>query len=190
MRFSAFSACAAFALLLSATPLLADGDGHGHDLDVAAVGAPGTVAKADRTIEIVLGDNFFKPDILDVKPGETVRFVLVNKGDFLHEFNIGTSAMHEEHRAEMLAMMQSGMLTPTGMNHDMSMSHDDMPGMTMPGAAMKHDDPNAVLVEPGQTKELVWTFPAQSGKSAGLEFSCNMPGHAESGMVGPIHIAA
>ncbi|MDE1173758.1 MAG: plastocyanin/azurin family copper-binding protein [Parvibaculaceae bacterium] len=188
MRFSAFPACVVCALLLSATPLLADGGGHGHDLDAAVVGAPGDAAKADRTIEIVLGDNFFKPDILDVKPGETVRFVLVNKGDFLHEFNIGTPAMHEEHRAEMLAMMQSGMLTPTGMNHDMS--HDDMPGMAMPATAMKHDDPNAVLVEPGQTKELVWTFPAGSKKSAGLEFSCNMPGHAESGMVGPIHIGA
>ena len=45
---------------------------------------------------------------------------------------------------------------------------------------MKHDDPNSVLVEPGKTKDLVWTFT----QAADLEFTCNIPGHYESGMVG------
>lgn len=54
--------------------------------------------------------------------------------------------------------------------------------MIMP---MAHDDPNSVLVEPGHTAELVWTFP----QSAKLEFACKVPGHYESGMVGPIHFS-
>src|SRR3546814_14605503 len=47
-------------------------------------------------------------------------------------------------------------------------------------AAMDHNDPNSVLVEPGETKELVWRFAANTG----LEFACNIPGHYESGMMG------
>ena len=39
-----------------------------------------------------------------------------------------------------------------------------------------------MLVEPGKTKELTWTFP----NSRDLEFACNIPGHYESGMVGKI----
>jgi uncharacterized cupredoxin-like copper-binding protein len=48
---------------------------------------------------------------------------------------------------------------------------------------MKHDDPNSVLVEPGQTKELTWKFTKQTT----LEFACNMPGHYEAGMVGKVN---
>ncbi len=38
--------------------------------------------------------------------------------------------------------------------------------------AMEHDDPNSVLIEPGSTQELIWTF----NDSAGLQFACNVPG--------------
>ena len=44
-----------------------------------------------------------------------------------------------------------------------------------------HDDPNSVLLNPGETKELVWRF-EQAGLS--LEFACNVPGHYQAGMVG------
>jgi uncharacterized cupredoxin-like copper-binding protein len=36
-----------------------------------------------------------------------------------------------------------------------SMGHS-MGGMKMVG--MEHNDPNSVLIEPGATKELIWTF--------------------------------
>ena len=54
-----------------------------------------------------------------------------------------------------------------------AMGHGDMGGM-------KHDDPNSVLVEPGKTAELTWTF----SKAGALEFACNLPGHYQAGMVG------
>ena len=86
--------------------------------------------------------------------------------------------MHAEHQKEMLEMMESGMLTATGINTDMSkMDHSKMGG-----GSMKHDDPNSVLVEPGKTEELTWTFT----QATELEFACNIPGHYESGMVGDI----
>jgi len=77
-------------------------------------------AQASRTIELVLGDMYFDPKAVQVKAGETVRFVLINKGQLLHEFNLGDAAMHASHQQEMIKMQQSGMLTPTGMaHHDM-----------------------------------------------------------------------
>lgn len=149
--------------------------GHGH---AATIGEPAKASAAKRVVQVELGDNYYKPESLSVKAGETVRFVLKNKGDFLHEFNIGTATMHAAHQKEMAMMVEHGMLTPTGINTSMSgMDHSKM-GM----AEMKHDDPNSVLVGPGETKELTWKFT----KETALEFACNMPGHYESGMVGKV----
>jgi len=153
-------------------------------------GQPALAAKATRTVEVVMGDMTFSPGSLDIKAGETVRFVLINKGQLLHEFNLGDAAMHAGHQQEMLKMQQSGMLTPTGMK-DMApgamdhstMGHGSMAGMDH-GSGMKHDDPNSVLVEPGKTAELTWTFK----KAGSLEFACNVPGHYQAGMVGKLNV--
>lgn len=148
-----------------------------------AFGQPAAVSQATRSIEIVMGDMNFDPKTIQVKAGETVRFVLVNKGQLLHEFNLGDAAMHASHQQEMLQMQQSGMLTPTGikeMSHDMAgMDHAAM------GHGMKHDDPNSVLVEPGKSAELTWTF----SKATALEFACNIPGHYQAGMVGNLTVS-
>lgn len=178
------SSLIALALGLSISlPVLADTPTGGY-----AFGHPGKAAEADRTVEITLGDMYYEPASLEVKAGETVRFVLKNAGGLLHEFNLGAAAMHAAHQKEMLQMQQMGMLTPTGMNHDMGqMDHSkmghDMAGMDH-GAMMKHDDPNSVLVEPGKTAELTWTFSATTG----LEFACNIPGHYQAGMVGSLKV--
>ncbi|WP_338802547.1 cupredoxin family protein [Pseudomonas sp. RSB 5.4] len=151
---------------------------HSYDF-----GQPAPAAQASRSIEVVLNDMSFEPKAIQVKAGETVRFVLVNKGQLLHEFNLGDSAMHARHQQEMLQMQQSGMLTPTGMKE---MSHD-MAGMDHGSMdhGMKHDDPNSVLIEPGKTAELTWTF----SKATSLEFACNIPGHYQAGMVGKLTVS-
>lgn len=151
-----------------------------------AFGHPADAAQATRTVEVTLGDIYFEPKSLDVKKGETVRFVLVNKGRLLHEFNLGDAAMHAAHQQEMLKMTASGMLTPTGMKHDMAgMDHGMAHGSEQGAGSMKHDDPNSVLVEPGKTAELTWTFT----DATGLEFACNIPGHYQAGMVGKVAIS-
>lgn len=43
----------------------------------------------------------------------------------------------------------------------------------------QHDSGSTVTVEPGKAKQLLWHF--QGGKE--VEFACNIPGHAEAGMV-------
>lgn len=150
----------------------------------AEIGQPAAAASATRTVNIEMTDLAFSPKTLEVKAGETVRFVLVNKGQLLHEFNLGDAAMHAEHQKEMLKMQQSGAMTTTGMDHA-GMDHGAMGQGSMPMAGMTHDDPNSVLVEPGKTAELTWTF---SG-TRDLEFACNVPGHYQAGMVGTLKVA-
>lgn len=99
-----------------------------------------------------------------------------NKGDLVHEFNIGTADTHEAHQEEMQMMVEHGVLKGDHIDHDM-MKMDMGDGQTM-----EHDDPNSVLMEPGETQEIVWTFT----EATDLEFACNVPGHYQAGMVGDI----
>ncbi|MCP2066479.1 cupredoxin domain-containing protein [Pseudomonas laurylsulfatiphila] len=176
--FSRKSLAQILCLLALSSPVWAAG-GHAYDF-----GQPAPAAKATRSVELVMGDMSFTPKAIDIKAGETVRFVLVNKGQLLHEFNLGDAAMHARHQQEMLQMQQGGMLTPTGMK---AMDHGSMAGMDhgKMDHGMKHDDPNSVLVEPGKTAELTWTF----SKATGLEFACNIPGHYQAGMVGKLTVS-
>lgn len=148
-------------------------------------GQPAAAANATRTVGVVMGDMSFKPEALQIKAGETVRFVLVNKGQLLHEFNLGDAAMHAEHQQEMLKMQQSGLLTPTAIKQapTSAVDHAGMGHGSMPG--MEHDDPNSVLVAPGESAELTWTF----SKAGNLEFACNIPGHYQAGMVGKLTVS-
>ena len=38
------------------------------------------------------------------------KFIVKNKGDLVHEFNIATKEMHFKHQPEMLKMMEHGIL--------------------------------------------------------------------------------
>jgi uncharacterized cupredoxin-like copper-binding protein len=154
--------------------------GHGHAKTVA-FGEPGGSSEVSREIEVTMMDNYFEPETINIRAGETVRFVIKNYGDFLHEFNIGTTAMHAAHQEEMMTMMEHGMLTATAIDEDMmSMNHSDG-GMS----GHVHDDPNSVLLEPGETKELIWKFV----EATDLELACNVPGHYDAGMTGTIEFS-
>jgi uncharacterized cupredoxin-like copper-binding protein len=180
---SLFLGSAALALA-SATHAAEGPAGHTHGHDSTVIGQPAKATAGTRTVQIKLIDIAFEPESVKVKAGETVRFVITNAGQLLHEFNLGTAQMHAEHRKEMAMMMEHGMITPTGVDEKMmKMDHSNMPGMQ--GHSMKHDDPNSVLIAPGETKELVWKFT----KAVDLEFACNIPGHYEAGMVGKVDVS-
>ena len=155
---------------LIAVILFASSGGFAHDMDamtntrhgVAAVyafGEPGKSAKVDRTIAITMRELSFDPSSVAVKRGETIRFVVVNASPIDHDFTIGDAKTEAEHRGEMAEMIAMGM------------THGD--------------EANAIMLKPGQRKELVWKF-SKPGK---LEFDCNIPGHSESGMKGTIDVA-
>ena len=125
-------------------------------------------------------DNYYEPESIEVEAGETVRFRVRNAGDLVHEFNIGTAAMHAAHQDEMQMMMDHGVLMP---------DHVDMKAAEHMQASMghgMHKDANSVLLEPGETGEIVWTFPQDADVQ--LEFACNVPGHYQAGMTGDLEL--
>ena len=65
------------------------------------------------------------------------------------------------------------------------MDHGQMGGMDMGEMmTMLEGHPNRLLVEPGETRELVWTF----AEDMELEFACNIPGRYDSGMMGALKV--
>lgn len=157
------------ALVASLTASVALADvGHG-----SGIGEPGKPAQVDRTITVRMDEMKYDPATIVVEPGETIRFRIENVGTVVHEFNIGTASTWDAHADEMMEMMDKGMMTVDTLDHDKMMM-----------AGMMHDDANSVLLEPGDTGEIVWTFP-QGGE---IGFACNVPGHRESGMVGDFRI--
>lgn len=150
------SAVGALALAI-AMPASAHGPGH-----AMSGGKPGDAARASRTVEIVATDNAFSLKSLQVRDGETIRFVVRNDGFDPHEFLIGTSAEHAEHLEMMRAMIEQQKKT----------------GRAAP--PMRHD--SGVMVAPGETATFTWTF----ARTANLQFACDIPGHYQDGMHGPV----
>jgi uncharacterized cupredoxin-like copper-binding protein len=144
--------------LAPAMPASAHGPGH-----AMSGGKPGDASKVGRTVEVTAVENEFSLKSLQVRDGETVRFVVRNDGMDPHELIIGTTAEHAEHRKMMREMMEA---QKRGQHHSM--------------AAMEHT--SGVWVEPGKSASFVWTF----ARTPNLEFACNIPGHYEDGMHGPI----
>lgn len=103
-----------------------DGTVHGA---TATDGGPGNPSEVSRTVRIVAKDIGFTVRQIQIKAGETVRFVVTNTGQLPHEFAIASAKEHEEHAA-MMAQMPD----------------------------MVHEEPNVVSLKPGETKEIVWKF--------------------------------
>ncbi len=153
---------------------------HSGGRGAPAVGEPGKAADAGRTIDVVMHDNYYEPGSIEVEAGETVRLRVRNAGALVHEFNIGTAARHAAHQDEMQMMMDHGVLMPDRVD----MKAAERMQATM-GHGM-HEDPNSVLLAPGETGEIVWTFPQDADVQ--LEFACNVPGHYQSGMTGEVEL--
>ncbi|MGV3742790.1 MAG: cupredoxin domain-containing protein [Burkholderiaceae bacterium] len=95
-----------------------------------AYGKQGDPKKAARTIAIDMNDTMrFTPSEITVKQGETIRFVVKNKGKLLHEMVIGTMEELKE-------------------THEMIKKHPDM----------EHEEPYMTHVSPGKQETMVWQF--------------------------------
>lgn len=143
MIFRTTATCAGFIFLIAGSafahgPEVAHGPKHQPDPKMSvepgghgeALGRPGDPKAATRTIEVTMNDEMrFIPDRVTVAKGETVRFVVANKGATKHEMVLGTADELAKH-AELMRKFPN----------------------------MEHDDPNAVAVEPGKTGALVWRF--------------------------------
>jgi len=142
------------------------------------IGEKGDPNKVDRTINIKMYDNYYEPNIIKVKKGETIKFVVQNLGEMVHEYNIATKEMHIKHQPEMQKLVDHGILLVD------KIDMEKMKKMSKKDHSLSHSHSNSVMVEPEKTGEIIWKF----SKSLILEMACNIPGHYETGMVGKIII--
>lgn len=93
-------------------------------------GVQGDPKRATRTIRVAMSDTMrFDPSTFAFRRGETVTFVISNRGRLMHEFVIGNDTELQAH-AELMK------------------KH---PGM-------EHDEPYMAHVAPGKTLRLTWRF--------------------------------
>jgi len=132
---------------------------------LAACSGPGSTASPTapaasastgaQRIEVTLTDTFaMEPGEMSVKAGQPVTFVVTNTGAIQHEFYVGDEAAQDAHEQEMM----SG-------------------GMAM-------DEPDGIVLKPGETKELTHTFTTTGASIAG----CHEPGHYAAGMKASITV--
>tara|TARA_B100001057_G_C22831076_1_gene943421 strand:- start:1303 stop:1809 length:507 start_codon:yes stop_codon:yes gene_type:complete len=143
---------------------------------MSMIGEKGDPSKVDRTINIKMYDNYYEPNSIKVKKGETIKFIVKNLGEMVHEYNIATKEMHLKHQPEMLRLVESGILKIDKI--DMV----KMKEMSKKDHSLSHSHSNSVIVEPNDTKEIIWKFT----QNTNLEMACNVPGHYQTGMIGKI----
>jgi len=124
---------------LSSTGVHAHGDERHsikeHVFDVSKVeerafGREGDPRKVTRTIKVDMRDTMrFSPDLVAIRRGETVKFVVTNSGTQMHEMVLGTLNELKEH-AEMMRKFPN----------------------------MEHADANMAHVKPEAKGEIVWQF--------------------------------
>lgn len=137
MKFQLLCLFAAASMALTSPIARAHGDAHPGAKAAATVkeqtpwGIGGDARTARRTIEVRMTDDMrFAPGRIEVREGETVRFILRNDGKMLHEMVIGTKKALGEHAAAMAKF----------------------PGM-------EHDEPYMTHVKPGpDAGVIIWNF--------------------------------
>ncbi len=140
------------------------------------IGEKGDPNKVDRTVKIKMYDNYYEPNLIIVKKGETIRFIVENLGELVHEYNIGTKEMHVEHKQEMQKLVDHEIILAD------KIDKIKMKKMSKMDHSFGHSHANSVMLEPKEKGEIIWKF----SKDINLEMACNVPGHYETGMVGKL----
>ena len=140
------------------------------------IGIKGNAANVDRIVTVLMYDNYYEPNLIKVKKNETIKFLVQNKGELVHEFNIATKEMHLKHQPEMMKMVEKEILLVD------KLDKQKMKEMAIKNPAMAHSHSNSVLLSPGEKGEIIWKF----SNSVDIEAACNVPGHYDDGMIAKI----
>ena len=140
------------------------------------IGEEGNMSEVSKVIEVKMYDNYYEPSEFKIKKNQTIKFIVYNYGELVHEFNIATKEMHFKHQPEMMKMVVNEIIVGG------KIDKNKMKEMSKTDHSMSHSHSNSVLLEPNQSAELIWKF----NTDASLEAACNIPGHYESGMVAKI----
>ena len=142
-----------------------------------SMGVKGLEKDIDRVINVSMYDNYYQPNSFNIKKNETIKFVIENKGELVHEFNIASKEMHLKHQPEMQMMVEHEILLADKIDKKKMME------MAKKNPSMAHSHSNSVLLSPGESADLIWKFT----NSVKIEAACNVPGHYEAGMVAEIN---
>jgi len=140
------------------------------------IGKKGNLADVSKVIIVKMYDNYYKPNKFKVLKDQTIKFIVYNHGELVHEFNISTKELHLKHQPEMMKMVKNEILLVD------KIDRKKMKELSKKDHSMGHTHSNSVLLEPGQSAELIWKFNTDSE----LEAACNIPGHYEAGMIAKI----
>ena len=140
---------------------------------IKAIGVKGNEKDIDRVITVLMYDNYYEPNQIKIKKNETIKFLVKNKGELVHEFNIATKAMHLKHQTEMMEMVENEIILVD------KIDKIKMKEMAKKNPSMGHSHSNSVLLSPGESAELIWKF----NNTLDIEAACNVPGHYEVGMI-------
>ena len=140
------------------------------------IGEKGKAQEVDRVIEVKMYDTFYKPNEFKIKKNETIKFIVYNYGELVHEFNIATKEMHLKHQPEMMKMAENQILLAD------KIDREKMKELSKEDNSMNHSHANSILLEPNKSAIIIWKF----SSNANLEAACNVPGHYESGMIAKI----
>ena len=109
-----------------------------------------SASSAAQIVEVKLTDALrIEPAQLTVKAGQPVTFAVTNSGAIQHEFYLGDQAAQDAHEQEMSSMGAMGM-----------------------------NEPDGIVLKPGETMELTHSFASAGTFLAG----CHETGHYAGGM--------
>ena len=145
-----------------------------YSASMSMIGEKGDPNKIDRTVNIKMYDNYYEPNLVKIKKGETIKFIVENLGEMVHEYNIGTKEMHIKHQPEMQKLVDHEILLVD------KIDRVKMKKMSKMDHSLGHSHSNSIMLEPKTSGEIIWKF----SKDINLEMACNIPGHYESGMFG------
>ena len=142
------------------------------------IGEKGNPSEVEKIIKVKMYDNYYVPNKFKVKKNETIKFIVYNYGEFVHEFNIATQKMHLKHQPEMMRMVENEILLANRIDKK------KMKELSKKDHSMSHSHSNSVLLEPNQSGEIIWKF----NTDANLEVACNVPGHYQDGMIATVSL--
>ena len=142
------------------------------------IGSLGKESEVSRVIKVIMYDNYYEPSSFQINAGETIKFVVENAGELVHEFNIANKMMHIKHQPEMEKMVENEILFAD------SIDKVKMKKMAKMDKSMGHSHSNSVLLEPKQKGDIIWKF----NNAIAIEIACNVPGHYQAGMIAKVNI--
>ena len=116
---------------------------------IKSIGEKGNISEATRTITVKMHDNYFEPAQINIKKNETIKFIVINVGELVHEFNIATKEMHIKHQPEMMMMVENEILLSDRVDKE------KMKQMSKKNPSMAKTHTNSVLITHGKKVEKV-----------------------------------